>query len=101
MCDTESAGSLVRSVLAVQPWQTTHSVDTASSPSSSKRLSTPRYCETQVGVVSDRTDLLWLGQILGDAEFALVKHAEKRLEESIKERRRRAEQADQETNQVA
>jgi len=52
-------------------------------------------------LLSNRGDLLWLGQILGDAEFALVKHAEKRLEESIKERRRRAEQADQETNQAA
>jgi hypothetical protein len=52
-------------------------------------------------LLGNRGDPLWLGQILGDAEFALVKHAEKRLEENIKERRRRAEQADREANQAA
>src|SRR5262245_11609501 len=55
MGDTESAGTPVRCVLAVPPYQTMRSMDTTFSSPSSLRRSTPCYRHTQVGVVSDRT----------------------------------------------
>ena len=47
-------------------------------------------------LLNDKKDPLWLERILDGAEIALVKHAEKRLEERVKEVRSRAEKIDRE-----
>lgn len=45
-------------------------------------------------LLATREDPLWIGQILDGAEIALVKHAEKRLEERRKEIQERAKRTD-------
>lgn len=52
-------------------------------------------------LLGNKTDPLWIGQILDNAEIPLVKHAKGRLEERIKEMRSRAEKIDRDMEREA